>query len=39
MLKPKDLAPDFALPDLDGSSLSLSDFRGQRVILFNFSSW
>ncbi len=39
MLKPNDSAPDFALPDLGGKTVRLSDFRGRRVILFNFSSW
>ena len=39
MLKPNDPAPNFALPDLGGDTLSLSDFRDRRVILFNFSSW
>ncbi|MBI4297256.1 MAG: redoxin domain-containing protein [Chloroflexi bacterium] len=29
------LAPDFTLPDLDGNSVSLSDFRG-KVVLVNF---
>jgi AhpC/TSA family len=32
-------APDFTLPDLDGKSHSLSDFRGQRVFLTTWSSW
>ena len=27
-------APDFTLTDQDGASVSLSDFRGQRVILY-----
>jgi len=39
MLGPNDPAPDFALPDLGGEPVRLSDFRGRRVILFNFSSW
>ena len=28
------MAPDFALPDQDGIMRSLSDYRGQRVILY-----
>jgi thioredoxin-dependent peroxiredoxin len=27
-------APDFRLPDQDGNDVSLSDFRGQRVVLY-----
>lgn len=29
-----DEAPDFTLPDQHGQSLSLSDFRGRRVVLY-----
>jgi thioredoxin-dependent peroxiredoxin len=29
-----DIAPDFTLADANGSSVSLSDFRGSRVILY-----
>ena len=32
-------APDFTLPDLDGKSHSLSDFRGKRVLLITWASW
>jgi peroxiredoxin Q/BCP len=39
MLVPGDIAPDFALPDTEGRTVRLSDFRGEDVILFNFSSW
>lgn len=39
MLGPEDTAPEFALPDQGGRTVSLSDFRGRKVILFNFSSW
>ena len=27
-------APDFTLPDQDGNLVSLSDFRGQTVVLY-----
>ncbi|MCT0223594.1 thioredoxin-dependent thiol peroxidase [Synechococcus sp. CS-1328] len=29
-----DPAPDFTLPDQDGNSVSLADFRGQRVVIY-----
>ncbi len=32
-------APDFMLPDLNGKSHALSDYRGQRVFLTTWSSW
>lgn len=35
-LKPGDLAPDFTLKDQSGKALRLSDFRGQRVVLYFF---
>ncbi len=32
--------PDFTLPSLaDGEPVSLSQFRGQKVLLIHFSSW
>lgn len=34
MLEKGDLAPDFELTSGEGESISLSDFRGKRVILF-----
>jgi peroxiredoxin Q/BCP len=34
LLEPGDIAPDFTLPDQDGREVKLSDFRGQRVVLF-----
>ena len=34
MLEVGMLAPDFTLPDKDGNSVSLSDFRGKRVVLY-----
>lgn len=33
------LAPDFALPDLDGKKLSLSDFRGKKTAVYIWGSW
>lgn len=36
MLKVGDKAPDFKLQSDDGKDVSLSDFRGKRVILFFF---
>jgi thioredoxin-dependent peroxiredoxin len=29
-----DLAPDFNLPDQDGNNVALSQFRGQRVVIY-----
>ena len=34
MLKIGDWAPEFTLPDKDGNPVSLSDFRGKRVVLY-----
>jgi thioredoxin-dependent peroxiredoxin len=34
MLKEGDAAPDFKSKDQDGNPLKLSDFKGQRVVLF-----
>jgi hypothetical protein len=33
------VAPDFTLPDLDGTPHSLSQWRGQKRLLHAFSSW
>lgn len=34
------LAPDFALPSLDGQTVRLSEFRGKKAILLNFwATW
>ncbi|PPF45893.1 thioredoxin-dependent thiol peroxidase [Pseudoclavibacter sp. AY1F1] len=35
-LEPGASAPDFTLTDQDGSSVSLSDYRGKRVILYTY---
>ena len=34
MISPGDSAPDFTLPDQDGSPVSLADFRGRTVVLY-----
>ena len=34
MIEPGDRAPDFELPDQDGRAVKLSDFRGQKVVLY-----
>jgi peroxiredoxin Q/BCP len=36
MVNEKDIAPDFELPDDTGKPTKLSDFRGQRVVLYFF---
>ncbi len=33
-LVPGDPAPDFTLPDADGNEVSLSDYRGRKVIVY-----
>lgn len=32
-------APEFTLPDKDGKWVSLSDYRGRKVLLFSWSTW
>jgi thioredoxin-dependent peroxiredoxin len=34
VLEPGDKAPDFTLPDQDGNPVTLSDLRGQTVVLY-----
>lgn len=38
-LKPGQSAPDFTLSDIQGQSVSLSDFKGQAVFLDFWASW
>ncbi|MCE2416583.1 hypothetical protein J4G07_21615 [Candidatus Poribacteria bacterium] len=33
------LAPEFALPDLDGTQKRLRDFRGKKTLLYVWGSW
>lgn len=33
------IAPEFALPDRTGKQVSLSDFRGKKVLLLTWASW
>jgi peroxiredoxin Q/BCP len=34
VIEPGDSAPDFELPDQDGRTLRLQDFRGKPVVLY-----
>ena len=34
-----DLAPNFSIARLDGSPISLADFRGRRVLIQSWASW
>lgn len=34
MIQPGTLAPDFQIPDQNGETVSLSSFRGQKVVLY-----
>ena len=33
------IAPDFALPDINGVIHRLSDHRGRKVVLYAYASW
>ena len=33
------VAPDFALPDIDGKLYRLSDFKGKKIMLLTWASW
>jgi len=35
-LSPGDTAPAFSLPDADGATVALSDYRGRRVVLYAY---
>ena len=34
MIEPGDKAPDFTLPDQDGNDVTLSELRGQKVVVY-----
>ena len=34
-----EMAPDFALPDVNGSMRTLAEFRGKKVFLLTWASW
>ena len=34
MIQPGEKAPEFTLPDQDGNDVSLSDFKGETVVLY-----
>ncbi len=33
------MAPDFSLPDWQGNQVSLSDFKGKKIMLLTWASW
>ncbi len=37
--KQKVIAPDFALENLEGKNISLSDYRGKNVLVFFWTTW
>lgn len=37
-LKAGDIAPKFSLPDQDGEQVNLTDFEGQRVLVYFYQS-
>lgn len=39
MLAPGTLVPDFTLNDIEGKAVSISDFRGRKVVLLFWASW
>ena len=38
-IKSGEAVPNFSLTSLDGDEVSLSDYRGKRLILFFWASW
>lgn len=39
VIQPMHLAPEFALPDLEGTPKRLRDFRGKKTLLYVWGSW
>lgn len=39
IIHPSDFAPDFSLPDLEGVSRSIGEFRGKKTLLYVWGSW
>ncbi|MDE0637624.1 MAG: redoxin domain-containing protein [Candidatus Poribacteria bacterium] len=39
IVRPEQLAPQFTLPDLDGTPKRLQDFRGKKTLLYIWGSW
>lgn len=39
IVRPKQLAPTFTLPDLDNEPKRLQDFRGKKTLLYIWGSW
>ncbi len=37
--EPPKAAPEFSLPDLDGKTVRLEDFRGKTLLLFFWATW